>query len=142
KSKGYSTNVGDEGGFAPEIKSNEEAIETVLKAIESAGYKPGEQIAIAMDAAASEFFDEQKGVYVFKKSNGKILTTEQMVTYWKEWVNKYPIISIEDGMAENDWDGWKLHTDAIGNQCQLVGDDIFVTNVKILKQGIEKGIAN
>jgi enolase len=142
KSKGYSTNVGDEGGFAPEIKSNEEAIETVLKAIESAGYKPGEQIAIAMDAAASEFFDEQKGVYVFKKSNGKILTPEQMVTYWKEWVNKYPIISIEDGMAENDWDGWKLHTDAIGNKCQLVGDDIFVTNVKILKKGIEKGIAN
>lgn len=142
KTKGYSTNVGDEGGFAPEIKSNEEAIETVLKAIESAGYKPGEQIAIAMDAAASEFYDSDKGVYIFKKSSKKMLTPEQMVAYWKEWVNKYPIISIEDGMAEDDWAGWKLMTDTLGNKCQLVGDDIFVTNTRILQKGIEQGIAN
>jgi len=142
KAKGYSTNVGDEGGFAPEIKSNEEAIETVLKAIESAGYKPGEQISIAMDAASSEFFDAQKGAYIFKKSSGKMLSPEQMVTYWKDWVNKYPIISLEDGMAEDDWSGWKMLTTAVGKKCQLVGDDIFVTNVKRLQEGIDNGIAN
>jgi enolase len=142
KAKGYSTNVGDEGGFAPEIKSNEEAIETVLKAIESAGYKPGEHMYIAMDAASSEFYDVEKGVYFFRKSSGITLSSEQMVDYWKEWVNKYPIISIEDGMAEDDWRGWKLLTDTIGKQCQLVGDDLFVTNVKRLRTGIDGGIAN
>ena len=142
KSKGYSTNVGDEGGFAPEIKSNEEAIETVLKAIESAGYKPGEQVKIAMDAAASEFYDEKKKKYIFKKSDNKALSSEEMVDYWASWVKKYPIVSIEDGLAEQDWKGWALLTKELGNKCQLVGDDIFVTNTKILKEGIDKNIAN
>jgi enolase len=142
KSKGYSTNVGDEGGFAPEIKSNEEAIETVLKAIESAGYKPDVEVKIAMDAAASEFYDEKKKKYIFKKSDNKILSSEEMVDYWANWVKKYPIISIEDGLAEQDWKGWSLLTKEIGNKCQLVGDDIFVTNTKILKEGINKNIAN
>jgi enolase len=142
KSKGYSTNVGDEGGFAPEIKSNEEAIETVLKAIESAGYKPDVEVKIAMDAAASEFYDEKKKKYIFKKSDNKILSSEEMVDYWSNWVKKYPIISIEDGLAEQDWKGWSLLTKEIGNKCQLVGDDIFVTNTKILKEGIDKNIAN
>lgn len=142
KSKGYSTNVGDEGGFAPEIKSNEEAIETVLKAIESAGYKPDVEVKIAMDAAASEFYDEKKKKYIFKKSDNKILSSEEMVDYWANWVKKYPIISIEDGLAEQDWKGWSLLTKEIGNKCQLVGDDIFVTNTKILKEGIDKNIAN
>ncbi|MBP6154102.1 MAG: phosphopyruvate hydratase [Chitinophagales bacterium] len=142
KAKGYSTNVGDEGGFAPEIKSNEEAIETVLKAIESAGYKPGDQIKIAMDAAASEFYDAKKKKYIFHKSDNKILTSEEMVDYWAKWVKKYPIISIEDGLAEDDWKGWKLLTETIGNKCQLVGDDLFVTNVKRLSEGVKNNIAN
>jgi enolase len=142
KVKGYSTNVGDEGGFAPEIKSNVEAIETVLKAIESAGYKPGDQIKIALDPAASEFYDTKKKKYIFKKSDGKMLSSEEMVDYWANWVKKYPIISIEDGLAEDDWKGWKLLTDKLGKKCQIVGDDIFVTNVKRLTQGIDGGIAN
>lgn len=142
KSKGYSTNVGDEGGFAPNIQSNVEALETILIAIEKAGYKPGEDIFIAMDAAVSELWNEEKGRYVFKKSSKEELTSAQMADFWTEWVNKYPIISIEDGMAEDDWAGWKLHTDAIGKKCQLVGDDLFVTNVKRLQMGIEQGVAN
>lgn len=140
KKKGYSTNVGDEGGFAPDIQSNEEAIETVLQAIDASGYKVGEQIAIALDAASSEMFKD--GKYKFYKSSGKELSSDEMVAYWTEWVNKYPIISIEDGMAEEDWDGWKKLTDAIGNKCQLVGDDLFVTNTKILQRGIDNGVAN
>ena len=142
KKKGYSTNVGDEGGFAPDIQSNEEAIETVIMAIEAAGYKPGEQISIAMDAATSEMFNEKDKTYTFYKSSKKVISTDEMVAYWAEWVKKYPIISIEDGMAEDDWDGWKKHTESIGSKCQLVGDDLFVTNVKRLQKGIDKGIAN
>ncbi|MCF8244020.1 MAG: phosphopyruvate hydratase [Saprospiraceae bacterium] len=142
KSKGYSTNVGDEGGFAPNMKSNVEAIETVLMAIEAAGYVPGEDIMIAMDAAASEFFDEETGVYHFKKSTSDKLTPAQMVDFWTDWSKKYPIFSIEDGMAEDDWDGWKAQTNAIGKRIQLVGDDLFVTNTVRLQQGIDKGIAN
>jgi len=142
KKKGYSTNVGDEGGFAPEIQSNEEAIETVLLAIEAAGYKPGEQIGIAMDAATSEMYNEKDGTYEFYKSSKKKISRDEMVEYWTSWVNKYPIISIEDGMAEDDWEGWKKHTDALGKKCQLVGDDLFVTNVKRLQKGIDMGIAN
>jgi len=142
KAKGYSTNVGDEGGFAPEIKSNEEAIETVLKAIETAGYKPGVDVQIAMDAAASEFYDAKKKKYIFKKSDNKILSSEEMVEYWAKWVKKYPIISIEDGLAEDDWKGWKLLTESVGSKCQLVGDDLFVTNVTRLQEGIDKNIAN
>ncbi len=140
KKKGFSTNVGDEGGFAPDIQSNEEAIETVLMAIEAAGYKVGEQIGIALDAASSEMFKD--GKYRFYKSSGKEISSDEMVAYWTEWVNKYPIVSIEDGMAEEDWDGWKKLTDAIGNKCQLVGDDLFVTNTKILQRGIDNGVAN
>jgi enolase len=143
KKKGFSTNVGDEGGFAPEIQSNEEAIETVLEAITAAGYKPGEQVAIGMDAASSEMFDDATKKYKFYKSNpSKLLSSDEMVAYWVEWVNKYPIISIEDGMAEEDWDGWKKLTDALSSKCQLVGDDLFVTNTKILKRGIDNKIAN
>jgi len=142
KKKGYSTNVGDEGGFAPNIKSNEEAIETVLIAIEQAGYKPGKDIFIAMDAAASEFWDEQKGLYVFKKSDKRELTPNEMVAYWKEWTEKYPIISIEDGCAEDDWAGWAGLTKAIGKNVQIVGDDLFVTNVKRLSRGIKENVAN
>ena len=142
KKKGYSTNVGDEGGFAPDIQSNEEAIETVLMAIEAAGYKPGEQISIAMDAATSEMYDEKDRTYRFYKSSGKVIHSDEMVAYWTDWVGRYPIVSIEDGMAEDDWEGWKKHTDAIGSRCQLVGDDLFVTNVKRLKRGIDNGIGN
>ncbi|MEN9744309.1 MAG: hypothetical protein RL640_147 [Bacteroidota bacterium] len=142
KKKGYSTNVGDEGGFAPDIQSNEEAIETVLQAIEAAGYKAGSQIHIAMDAASTEMFDEKTKSYKFYKSSGKVISSDEMVAYWTDWVNKYPIISIEDGMAEDDWDGWKKLTEAIGGRCQLVGDDLFVTNVIRLQEGIDKGIAN
>lgn len=142
KSKGLSTNVGDEGGFAPNIKSNTEAIETVLQAIEKAGYKPGEDIWIAMDAASSEFYNAEEGVYHFKKSTGDKLTSSEMVDYWASWTEKYPILSIEDGLAEDDWNGWKLLTDKIGNKVQLVGDDLFVTNVERLGQGIENGTAN
>ncbi|WP_417612446.1 phosphopyruvate hydratase [Owenweeksia hongkongensis] len=142
KEKGYSTNVGDEGGFAPNIKSNEEAIETVLTAIERAGYKPGDDVFITMDAAATEFYDEKTGMYSFHKSSGQKLTSDEMVAYWANWVEKYPIISIEDGLAEDDWEGWKKLTDAIGDKVQLVGDDLFVTNEERLKRGIEEGIAN
>jgi enolase len=142
KSKGYSTNVGDEGGFAPDIQSNEEAIETVLQAIEKAGYTPGEQVAIAMDAANSELWDEAKGRYVFHKSSGKAMSSDELVQYWVDWCSKYPIVSIEDGMAEDDWDGWKALTDALGNRVQLVGDDLFVTNVRRLAEGFERGVAN
>jgi enolase len=142
KKKGYSTNVGDEGGFAPNIQSNEEAIETVLEAIQSAGYKTGTQISIAMDAANSELWDAKKKKYVFHKSSGKEMSSDQLVKYWESWVKKYPIISIEDGMAEDDWAGWKNLTDTIGNKCQLVGDDLFVTNVDRLQTGIDKKIAN
>jgi enolase len=142
KKKGYSTNVGDEGGFAPNIQSNEEAIETVLTAIEAAGYKPGKDIYIAMDAATSEFWDEKKGMYIFKKSDKREMTPSEMVAYWTEWVNKYPIISIEDGCAEDDWKGWAELTKSIGSKCQLVGDDLFVTNVKRLSKGIKENIAN
>jgi enolase len=142
KAKGLSTNVGDEGGFAPNIASNVEAIEVVLMAIEKAGYRPGEDVFIAMDAASSEFYDAANNVYHFKKSTGDKLTPSQLANYWKEWVEKYPIISIEDGMAEDDWAGWKIHTETIGNKVQLVGDDLFVTNVKRLQKGIEEDIAN
>src|SRR5687768_7142788 len=142
KKKGFSTNVGDEGGFAPDIQSNEEAIEIVLQAIEAAGYKAGEQIGIAMDAASTEMYDEAKKTYKFYKSSGKTISSDEMVAYWADWVKKYPIVSIEDGMAEDDWDGWKKHTESVGSKCQLVGDDLFVTNVKRLQEGIDKGIAN
>jgi enolase len=142
KSKGYSTNVGDEGGFAPNIKSNEEAIETVLKAIEAAGYKPGEDIWIAMDAAASEFYKKDEKVYHFHKSDGRKLSSDEMAAYWASWVEKYPIASIEDGMDEDDWSGWKTLTEKAGNKVQLVGDDLFVTNTERLQKGISQGIAN
>ncbi|NML19667.1 phosphopyruvate hydratase [Pseudoflavitalea sp. G-6-1-2] len=142
KKKGYSTNVGDEGGFAPDIQSNEEAIETVLEAITAAGYKPGSEIAIAMDAASTEMWDEKTNGYKFYKSTNKVITSDDMVNYWANWVKQYPIVSIEDGMAEDDWEGWKNLTQAIGSKCQLVGDDLFVTNVKRLKQGIDQNIAN
>jgi len=142
KAKGYSTNVGDEGGFAPNLKSNKEAIECVLTAIEKAKYKPGEDIFIAMDAASSEFYIEKENVYHFKKSSGEKLTPAQMVDFWADWTKNYPIISIEDGLAEDDWKGWKLLSDKIGSKVQLVGDDLFVTNVKRLQEGIDKGIAN
>ena len=142
KGKGLSTNVGDEGGFAPNLGSNEEALTAILQAIEKAGYRPGEDVFIALDAAASEFFNTESNMYELKWSTGEKLTPAQMSDFWKDWVNKYPIISIEDGMAEDDWDGWKLHTDAIGDRCQLVGDDLFVTNVERLKMGLEKKVAN
>src|SRR6478609_7558710 len=140
KKKGYSTNVGDEGGFAPNIGSNEEAIETVLTAIDAAGYKAGSQVFIAMDAANSELY--KNGKYVFHKSDGKSMSSEELVQYWTNWVNQYPIASIEDGMAEDDWEGWKALTQAIGNKVQLVGDDLFVTNVKRIQEGIDQHIAN
>lgn len=142
KKKGYSTNVGDEGGFAPNIQSNEEAIETVLEAITASGYKTGSQIVIAMDAANSELWDAKSKKYVFHKSDGKKMSSEQLVKYWESWVKQYPIASIEDGMAEDDWDGWKMLTQVVGKKCQLVGDDLFVTNVDRLQQGIDKSIAN
>ncbi len=142
KAKGYNTSVGDEGGFAPNLKSNEEAIEVILAGIEKAGYRPGEDIYLALDPAASEFFDKEKGKYVFKKSDKRELNPEEMVDFWADWVEKYPIISIEDGMAEDDWDGWKLMTEKMGGKIQLVGDDLFVTNTKRLSKGIEMGVAN
>ncbi len=142
KKKGFSTNVGDEGGFAPNIQSNEEAIETVLEAISAAGYKTGSQIAIAMDAANSELWDAKKKKYVFHKSSGKVVSSDELVKFWEKWVKQYPIISIEDGMAEDDWNGWKALTQAVGAKCQLVGDDLFVTNVNRLQTGIDKQIAN
>jgi enolase len=140
--KHYSTNVGDEGGFAPNIASNEEAIEIVLVAIEKAGFKAGEDVFIAMDAAVSEFYDTASNSYIFKKSSGKKLSSDEMVDYWVNWASKYPIISIEDGMAEDDWNGWKKMTEKLGKKIQLVGDDLFVTNVKRLQEGIDKNVAN
>jgi enolase len=142
KDKNHSTNVGDEGGFAPNLKSNEEAIEVVLQAIEKAGYKAGEDIFIALDAASSEFYEEETQKYHFKKSSGEKLSATEMVSYWTEWVKKYPILSIEDGMVENDWNGWKQLTDTLGKKIQLVGDDLFVTNVEFLQKGISEGVAN
>jgi enolase len=142
KKRGYSTAVGDEGGFAPNLKSNEEALEVLLEAIEKAGYKPGEQIGIALDPASSEFYDKEKNRYVFKKSDKSEKTSAQMVEFYSNWVSRYPILSIEDGMAEDDWDGWKQLSEALGKKIQLVGDDLFVTNTQRLQQGIEKGIAN
>ncbi|MES2838558.1 MAG: phosphopyruvate hydratase [Bacteroidota bacterium] len=142
KGKGYSTNVGDEGGFAPNIKSNEEAIQIVLKAIEAAGYRPGEDIYLAMDAASSEFYNAEEKMYHFKKSTGDKLTSSQMVDFWADWAKKYPIVSIEDGLAEEDWDGWKMLTDKLGSKIQLVGDDLFVTNVEFLQKGIDLKVAN
>jgi enolase len=142
KDKGLSTNVGDEGGFAPNLKSNEEALQTVMMAIEKAGYRPGEDIFIAMDAAASEFYNEEEGVYHFKKSTGDKLTSSEMVSFWKGWTEKYPIVSIEDGLFEDDWDGWKQLTTTLGHKIQLVGDDLFVTNTKRLQRGILEGSAN
>jgi len=142
KKKGYSTTVGDEGGFAPNLKSNEEALEVILEAIAQAGYKVGTDIALALDPASSEFYDASKGQYVFKKSDKSEKTSEQMVEFWSNWVRQYPIISIEDGMAEDDWKGWKILTDALGSKIQLVGDDIFVTNTERLARGIKEGIAN
>ncbi len=141
-SKGYSTNVGDEGGFAPNIKSNEEAIETVLTAIEKSGYKPGEDVYIAMDAAASEFYDKKTGLYTFKKSDNRQMTSEELVNYWADWANKYPILSIEDGLDEDDWSGWAQMTQKMGDKVQLVGDDLFVTNEERLGRGINEGVAN
>lgn len=142
KDKGYSTNVGDEGGFAPNLKSNEEAIETILFAIEKAGFKPGDDVMIALDPASSEYYLEDEKKYYLKKSTGAKLTSQEMVAYWKEWVNKYPIISIEDALAEDDWDGWKLFTKELGHKIQIVGDDLFVTNPFRLKRGIEEQAAN
>jgi len=142
KKRGYSTAVGDEGGFAPNCKSNEEAIQVVLEAISAAGYKPGAQVAIAIDPAASEFYDKASGKYIFKKSDKSAHSSEEMASYWAGWAAKYPIVSIEDGMAENDWSGWKLLTGKTGKKIQLVGDDIFVTNTEIFARGIKEGIAN
>jgi enolase len=142
KSKGYSTAVGDEGGFSPNLKSNEEALELVMAAIEQAGYRPDEQIGLAIDPAASEFYDRDRQRYVFKKSDGSLRSAEQLVDYWESWVKQYPIVSLEDGMAEDDWAGWKLLTERLGKRIQLVGDDIFVTNTGRLGRGIEEGVAN
>jgi enolase len=140
KSREYSTAVGDEGGFAPNLKSNEEAVETILEAIDKAGYKAGENVMLALDPASSEFYKD--GSYVFKKSDGRTLSSDEMAAYWTDWCDKYPIISIEDGMAENDWAGWKNLTEKVGGRVQLVGDDLFVTNVKFLQRGIDEGAAN
>ncbi len=142
KRKGYNTAVGDEGGFAPSLKSNAEAIDLILEAIEKAGYTPGEQIAIALDPASSEFYNKESGKYIFKKSDKSELDSEQMASYWENWVRQYPIVSLEDGMAEDDWNGWKILTEKVGDVCQLVGDDLFVTNTKRLQQGIEAKVAN
>jgi enolase len=142
KKRGYSTAVGDEGGFAPNCKSNDEAIEVVLEAITAAGYKPGEQVAVALDPAASEFYDKASGKYIFKKSDKSARTPEQMVEFWAGWVRQYPIVSLEDGMAEDDWAGWKLLTQQLGGKVQLVGDDLFVTNTVRLGRGIKEGVGN
>jgi enolase len=142
KKRGYSTSVGDEGGFAPSLKSNVEAIEVILEAIQLAGYKPGEEIAIALDPASSEFFDKEKGLYIFKKSDKSQKTSEQMTQFWESWVRQYPIISLEDGLAEDDWAGWKFLTQELGDKVQLVGDDLFVTNTERLQKGIEQGVGN
>jgi enolase len=142
KKKGYNTAVGDEGGFAPSLKSNDEAIELILEAIEAAGYKAGEQIAIALDPASSEFYDKDKQKYVFKKSDKRELSSEEMVAFWENWAHQYPIVSLEDGLAEDDWAGWRLLTERLGSRIQLVGDDLFVTNVSRLQRGIEEGVGN
>ncbi|HPX61872.1 MAG TPA: phosphopyruvate hydratase [Deltaproteobacteria bacterium] len=142
KAKGYNTAVGDEGGFAPNLKSNEEALEVIMEAITKAGYKPGEDVLLALDVASSELYDKEKNIYTLENEAQKTKTPAEMVDFYENLVNKYPIISIEDGMAENDWDGWKLMTDRLGQRIQIVGDDLFVTNPKILKEGIQKGIAN
>jgi enolase len=142
KAAGFSTNVGDEGGFAPNLRSNEEALKTVIQAIDAAGYRPGEDIFIALDAASTEFYDAASGKYIFKKSTGDQLSSSELVSFWADWVKRYPIVSIEDGLAEDDWAGWKQLTDAIGGKCQLVGDDLFVTNVERLQRGITQGVAN
>ncbi len=142
KKKGYNTAVGDEGGFAPSLKSNVEAVELILEAIEAAGFTAGEEIALALDPASSEFFDKEVGKYIFKKSDKSQKTPAEMAAYWADWARQYPIISIEDGLAEDDWEGWKILTDEIGDKCQLVGDDLFVTNTKRLREGIEKGVGN
>ena len=142
KKKGYNTAVGDEGGFAPSLKSNDEALDLILEAIQLAGYKPGEDIAIALDPASSEFYDEKKGKYVFKKSDKRELTSEEMTSYYESWIRQYPIVSLEDGLAENDWDGWAHLTRVLGDKVQLVGDDLFVTNTVRLQQGIEQKVAN
>jgi len=142
KKRGYNTSVGDEGGFAPSLKSNVEAIEVILEAIELAGYKAGEEIAIALDPASSEFFDKEKGLYVFKKSDRSERTSEEMTRFWEDWVRQYPIISLEDGLAEDDWAGWQFLTKELGDKIQLVGDDLFVTSTERLQQGIEQNVAN
>lgn len=142
KKAGYSTNVGDEGGFAPNLRSNDEGIQVILQAIENAGYRPGEDVFIALDAASSEYYINEENVYHLRKSTGEKLTPAQMVDFWDNWVKKYPIISIEDGMAEDDWDGWKLMSNKMGSKIQLVGDDLFVTNVERLKMGVENNVAN
>jgi enolase len=142
KKKGYSTAVGDEGGFAPSLKSNVEAIEVILEAIEQAGYKPGEEIALALDPASSEFYDKASAKYIFKKSDKSEKTSEEMARFWESWVRQYPIVSIEDGLAEDDWDGWRAMTELLGERVQLVVDDLFVTNTDRLQRGIEEGVAN
>jgi enolase len=142
KKRGYSTSVGDEGGFAPSLKSNEEAIEVILEAIQLAGYKAGEEVAIALDPASSEFFDKEKGLYVFKKGDRSERTSEEMTRFYADWVRQYPIISLEDGLAEDDWTGWEFLTKELGEKVQLVGDDLFVTNTEFLQRGIDQGVAN
>jgi enolase len=142
KKKGYNTAVGDEGGFAPSLKSNAEAIELILEAIEQAGYKAGEQISIALDPASSEFYDKEKNKYAFKKSDKRELSSEEMVNFWDSWSRQYPIVSLEDGLAEDDWEGWRMLTDKLGSRIQLVGDDLFVTNTLRVQRGIEEGVGN
>ena len=142
KKRGYNTAVGDEGGFAPSLKANVEAIELILEAIQQAGYRPGQDVAIALDPAASEFFDKDRGKYVFKKSDKSVKSSQEMVAFWADWARQYPIVSIEDGLAEDDWAGWRILTDQLGNKIQLVGDDLFVTNTERLSRGIEEGVAN
>jgi len=142
KGRGHVTSVGDEGGFAPNLANNEEPLEVIIEAIKAAGYVPGKDIALAMDVAASEFYDVEKGVYTFKKLTKEVLTSDEMIDYYENLVNKYPIVSIEDGLGERDWDGWKRLTDRLGKRIQIVGDDLFVTNPAILREGIDKGIAN
>jgi enolase len=142
KKRGYNTAVGDEGGFAPSLKANVEAIDLILEAIEQAGFRAGEDVAIALDPAASEFFDKEKGKYVFKKSDKSVKSSQDMVRFWADWARQYPIVSIEDGLAEDDWEGWKALTDELGSKIQLVGDDLFVTNTERLSRGIEMGVAN
>jgi enolase len=142
KKRGYNTAVGDEGGFAPSLKANVEAIDLILEAIQQAGYHPGEDVAIALDPAASEFFDKDRGKYIFKKSDKSVKSSQDMVAFWADWVRQYPIVSIEDGLAEDDWSGWRALTDELGEQIQLVGDDLFVTNTERLSRGIDEGVAN